>query len=251
MDGSNYSTAAERTFMPRLDQPRSAKTQLPTPKSHPMVSAIMNNLKNLLAAIPVLLLWGCSNPADNVPAAKVSATNATPPAATASTAPARKYAVTPDNSSIEFIGSKVTGSHRGGFKKFDGEVAVVDGHLADAGTRVTIEMESIWTDTDRLTGHLKTPDFFNVAQNPTATFETKSVADQGTNTLVTGNLTLHGVTKEIQFPAEVHVSDDVVNLMAEFKINRFDFDVKFAGKADDLIRKEVVLKLNVKAAKKA
>jgi polyisoprenoid-binding protein YceI len=216
-----------------------------------MVCGIMNNLKNLLAVIPVLLAWGCSNPADNVPAAKVSATNAAPTAKTPSTTPARKYAVTPDNSSIEFIGSKVTGSHRGGFKKFDGEVAVVDGHLADTGNKMTIEMNSIWTDTDRLTGHLQTPDFFNVAQIPTATFETISIADQGTNTLVTGNLTLHGITKQIQFPAEVHVSDEIVNLMAEFAINRFDFDVKYAGKADDLVRKEVVLKLNVKAAKKA
>ena len=48
----------------------------------------------------------------------------------------------------------------------------------------------------------------------------------------------------------MQVSDDVVNLLAEFAINRFDFDVKFPGKPDDLIRKEVVLKLNVKAPKK-
>jgi polyisoprenoid-binding protein YceI len=216
-----------------------------------MVSAIMKN-QNVLLLAPVLFVWGCSNPADNVPAAKVSGTNTTPTAtASPASAPARTYAVTPDNSSIEFIGSKVTGSHKGGFKRFDGEVAVVDGHLANTGNKVVIQMDSIFTDTDRLTGHLKTPDFFNVAQIPTATFETISIADQGTNTLVTGNLTLHGVTKQIQFPAEVHVSDDVVNLMAEFAINRFDFDVKYAGKADDLVRKEVVLKLNVKAAKKA
>ena len=69
--------------------------------------------------------------------------------------------------------------------------------------------------------------------------------------MITGNLTLHGVTKQIQFPAEVHVADDAVNLSAEFAINRFDFDVKYPGKANDLIRKEVVLKLNVKAPKKA
>jgi polyisoprenoid-binding protein YceI len=217
-----------------------------------MVANIMNNLKNLFLATAVLLLWGCSNPADNVPAAKVSATNTTASTpAPAPTAPPRIYAVTPDNSSVEFIGSKVTGSHRGGFKKFEGELAVTDGRLANTGNKVTIDMTSIWTDTDRLTEHLKTPDFFNVAQIPIATFETTSIADQGTNTLVTGNLTLHGVTKQIQFPAEVHVSDDAVNLMAEFAINRFDFDVKYPGKPDDLIRKEVVLKLNVKAAKKA
>ena len=211
----------------------------------------MKALKNLVHLVPVLLLWGCSNPADNVPAAKVSSTNTTETAAVPTPGATRAYAVTPDSSTIDFLGSKVTGSHKGGFKKFDGEMAVVDGRLANSGNKVTIEMTSIWTDTDRLTGHLKTPDFFNVAQIPTAIFETTSVADQGTNTLVTGNLTLHGVTKQIQFPAEVHVADDAVILNAEFAINRFDFDIKFAGKSDDLIRKEVVLKLNVKAAKKA
>jgi polyisoprenoid-binding protein YceI len=213
----------------------------------------MNNLKNLLLTASLLALWGCSNPADNVPAAKVSTTNgaAIANAATAPTAAPRAYSVAPENSSIDFIGSKVTGSHKGGFKKFDGQIAVDNGHVANTGNKVVIDMTSIWTDTDRLTGHLKTPDFFNVAQFPTATFETISVADQGTNAMVTGNLTLHGITKQISFPAQVQVTDDTVSLNAEFAINRFDFDVKFPGKPDDLIRKEVVLKLNVKAPKRA
>jgi len=207
--------------------------------------------KNLLILAPLLIAWGCSNPADNVPAAKVSSTNTTETAAASTPAGStRTYAISSD-STIDFVGSKVTGSHKGGFKKFDGEIAVANGRLANSGSKVTIDMTSLWTDTDRLTGHLKTPDFFNIAQIPTATFETTSVTDQGTNALVTGNLTLHGVTKQIQFPAEVHVAEDVVNLNAEFAINRFDFEIKFPGKPDDLIRKEVVLKLKVKAAKKA
>jgi len=207
----------------------------------------MNTLKNFLLIAPVALAWGCSNPADKVPAATVSNTNSTE-TASAPAAATRTYAITPDGSSVEFVGSKVTGSHRGGVKKFDGQLAVVDGHLANSGSKVVIDTTSIWTDTDRLTGHLKTPDFFNVAQIPTATFETTSVADKGTNTVITGNLTLHGITKQISFPAQVQVADDAVNLKAEFAINRFDFDIKFPGKPDDLIRKEVVLKLNVKAS---
>jgi polyisoprenoid-binding protein YceI len=206
----------------------------------------MNALKNLLVIAPVLLAWGCSNPADKVPAATVSNTNSTE-TANASSAATRTYVIASDSSSIEFVGSKVTGSHRGGFKKFDGQLAVADGHLASTGSKVVIDTTSIWTDTDRLTAHLKSDAFFNVAQIPTATFETTSVADHGTNTVITGNLTLHGVTKQISFPAQVQVADDAVNLKAEFAINRFDFEIKYRGKPDDLIRKEVVLKLNVKA----
>ena len=67
------------------------------------------------------------------------------------------------------------------------------------------------------------------------------------NSLVTGNLTLHGVTKQISFPATIQVSDDAVEVAADFFINRYDFDIKYPGKANDLIRKEVVLKLKVRA----
>src|SRR5262252_5171746 len=105
---------------------------------------------------PLALLVGCSNPADKVAAADVnSKTNTTaepakpPPAAEAKT---RAYAFGPENSSIEFIGSKVTGKHNGGFRKFSGELHVVNGKLADTGNKVVIETASLYADNDRLTG---------------------------------------------------------------------------------------------------
>ena len=59
---------------------------------------------------------------------------------------------------------------------------------------------------------------------------------------------MHGVTKQISFPAKIQVADDAVEIAADFFINRFDFDSKYPGKANDLIRKEVVLKIKVRAA---
>src|SRR5439155_25536432 len=94
----------------------------------------------------------------------------------------------------------------------------------------------------------KTPEFFDVAKIPTATFETTSIVQKTTNSIVTGNLTLHGVTKQISFPAQIQIKPEAVELGAEFFINRFDFDIKYPGNANDLIRKEVVLKLKVKAS---
>ena len=120
-----------------------------------------------------------------------------------------------------------------------------------SGSKVLIDTTSIWADNNRLTGHLKSPDFFDVAQFPTATFETLSITPQATNSLVTGNLTLHGVTKQISFPASIQIASDSLDLIANFVLNRFDFDIKYAGKADDLIRRDVVLKLKIKATKKA
>jgi polyisoprenoid-binding protein YceI len=207
----------------------------------------MNVTKALIGAFPLALWVGCSNPADNVPAASVrSATNSSAKAATPETM-ARYFAFGTNAATISFVGSKVTGKHDGGFRNFTGEFKVEDGHLADTGNKVAIDATSVWADNPRLTGHLKTPDFFNVRQFPTATFETVSIKQSEGNATVTGNLTLHGVTKEISFPATIQLDNDAVSVTAEFVLNRFDFDIIYKGMANDLIRKEVVLKLNVKA----
>ena len=205
--------------------------------------------KFLAASVPILivgLVSGCSNPADNVSAAKVS--TAAKPSGQADVTALKRYTFGPGDSKIEFIGSKVTGSHPGGFNKFDGELFVgADGKLAGHGNKVTIDTTSLYSDGDRLTGHLKSPDFFNVAAHPTSTFVTTTVTQQGTNSNVTGDLTLHGITKQISFPAAIQVSEQAVAVQADFSINRFDFEMKYPGQADNLIRKEVVMKLNVKA----
>jgi len=210
----------------------------------------MIDMKALITLLPLVALIGCSNPADSVPKANVSSSTNSP-AETATKAPdseGKYYSFGPDSSCVEFVGSKVTGSHKGGFRKFAGELRAVNGQLADSGQKVVIDVGSIYTDTDRLTGHLKSPDFFNAAQFPTATFVTASIARKGTNAVVTGDLTLHGITKQISFPAKIDVSENAIDLTANFAINRFDFEIKYPGKANDLIRKEVVLKLKVKAA---
>jgi polyisoprenoid-binding protein YceI len=210
----------------------------------------MNPTKLFAGIIPALLIVGCSNPADNVPAAAVSSATNAPTNSVKAPAPeasAHYFAFGTNSGTIEFIGSKVTGKHNGGFANFVGEFKVVDGRLADAGNKVVIDATSIWADDGRLTGHLKSPDFFDVAKFPTATFVSTSVDQKGDGSTVTGNLTLHGVTKQISFPAKIQVSEKSVNVVAEFFLKRFDFDIKYPGKANDLIREEVVLKLKVTA----
>ena len=204
----------------------------------------MTNKKHLfLCSIAVLglLAVGCSNPADDTADAQVSeATDAAE-----AVAGAVSYTIAPE-STIDFVGSKVTGSHEGGFKQFEGVIAVADGKIV-APSKITIQMDSLWSDSDRLTGHLKNADFFDVPNIPTSEFAVTSM----TESEITGNLTLHGVTKSITFPAEVNITDTEVTLKAEFDIKRFDFGIVYKGKADDLIRDEVVIRLDVKATKSA
>ncbi len=193
----------------------------------------------LLMASFVLLFAGCANPADKTKDDKVAEALD----AVRSVADAKTYTISGD-STISFIGSKVTGSHDGGFKVFAGRIAVAYGTVAPS-SQIKIQMESLWSDSNRLTGHLKNSDFFDVPNFPTAEFVVTSLSENGE---LTGNLTMRGVTKSITFPAEIDVSDGSVALKAEFDIKRFDWGIAYKGKADDLIRDEVVIKLDVMAS---
>ena len=141
----------------------------------------------------------------------------------------------PETSKIEFTGSKVTGSHNGGFKSFEGTWDLVAAKPEDSRLQAEIAMDSTFTDTDKLTGHLKSPDFFDVAKYPKSTFESTGIqagstdakAKNATHT-VTGNLTLHGVTKSIQFPAKIAVAPEAATLDSEFFINRKDFGISLS-----------------------
>jgi len=200
--------------------------------------------------LPALALAGCPNPADNVaPATVTEPAETLSPAGPDGTAQTGKIYTIGEESKFEFTGSKVTGSHDGGFKSFQGQFAVADGKLVPGEQTVEIDMQSIWSDNDKLTGHLKSEDFFSVEEFPASTFAITEVEQNRNDSgaIVTGNLTLHGVTKNISFPAEVEVTDDQVTLKAEFFIKRFDFGIKYPGKADDLIRDEVVIRLDVTA----
>ena len=206
---------------------------------------VTNSLLGLAVALLVGLvgLVGCGNPADGVEEAEVSAASKEPMAAVEG---AKAYAINAESSTIEFEGSKVTGSHSGGFKSFQGTISVADGKIVPP-SEIEIDMASTWSDSDRLTGHLKNADFFDVPSYPTSKFVLTSIEAGTENHTVTGDLTLHGVTKSISFPAEVSVSDSQVGLKAEFFIMRFDFDIVYKGKVDDLIRDEVVIRLDVTA----
>ena len=204
----------------------------------------------------------CEDPAANKPKATTSEpTNASSNTAANSTAtaasPATKgeaLALNPENSNVEFTGSKVTGKHDGGFEKFTGTIDLVNAKPEESSVKVDIEMASVVTDASGLTDHLKTGDFFEVEKFPRSTFaSTKIVADtaKGANAYtVTGDLEMRGVKKSITFPATITVSDADVAVKAEFAINRKDFGIVYAGKADDLIRDDVVLRLDLKSPRK-
>jgi polyisoprenoid-binding protein YceI len=197
----------------------------------------------------LIFLGACSNPASDK--SKAVTGEASQAASPAQTAAGQKYLITPQNSKIEFIGAKVTGSHNGSFQDFSGQIDYA-GNVEQSRVSITIKTDSINTDTPDLTKHLKTPDFFDVAKYPQATFVSTAIkagGDKGASHTVTGNLTLHGVTKSVTFPATINVTPEVASVDANFSINRKDFGINYAGAADNLIRDDVVLKLTIRARK--
>lgn len=201
----------------------------------------------LTILLTALLVCSCSNPATNQPKAVTS--DAAPTSST--TTGGEKYRITPDTSKITFVGSKVTGSHNGSFEKFSGTIDY-NGKPETSKVTITIDANSITTDTPDLTKHLKTADFFDVLKYPEAKFESTAIkggGDKGATHTVTGNLTLHGVTKSITFPATIVVAPDAITVDSTFAINRKDFGINFAGASDNLIRDDVVLTLKIRGVK--
>jgi polyisoprenoid-binding protein YceI len=200
--------------------------------------------------VVAVLSFACADPAANKTKATVG--NAAPESQAAKPANAETLAITPENSKVEFVAAKVTRSHNGSFKQFSGAIDLVNNSPEQSRVTIDVQANSVVTDEPDLTKHLQTPDFFDVAKFPKATFTSTKIeplSSGGTHN-ITGNFELHGVKKAITFPATIQVAADKVIVSAEFSINRKDWNLTYPGKADDLIRDGVVIKLSVNAPRK-
>lgn len=220
----------------------------------------MKHCSFVLILSVVLFTGACRSEVDDAPPAQVSETSATTEtsatsatdtsAAVAQPTPGVPTAkVIKEKSSIEWVGAKVTRDHKGKFRDFDGWIEFSAGQPSRIA--FNIDLNSIESDDEKLTGHLKSPDFFDVAKYPQATFVSTAItpaatgAPAGTTHTLRGNLSLHGVTKEVNFPVTARVTPQGVRATSEFSINRHDWGISYKGAADDLIRDNVLIKLDL------
>ena len=214
----------------------------------------MSRLSPLLSLLLVtggLSLASCSSEIDDKPAATVQDATPAEPAASEAAAPsadAKTLALDSAQSKLEFVGAKVTGDHRGTFKDYSGSLVLnADGSVSKLD--VEVQLGSLAVEPERLLGHLKSPDFFDVEKFPTARFSLNKFTEQASadaTHVVGGELELHGVRKQIEFPAKVSFQDGAVAASALFTINRKDFGIVYPGKPDDLIKDDVLLDLALK-----
>jgi polyisoprenoid-binding protein YceI len=204
----------------------------------------------LLCLLFPLMAGACADPAANKPKASVG--TAAPESAAPKTG-GETLTISPENSKVDFVAAKVTRSHNGAFKQFSGAIDLINNSPEQSVVTINIDTASITTDDDQLTGHLKTADFFDVAKYPKATFVSTKIEPNtagGATHTITGNFDLHGVKKSVSFPATIQMTPESVSANAEFSINRKDFALNYPGKADDLIRDGVVIKLTINVPRK-
>ena len=212
--------------------------------------------KILILAVGIAFFAACNSNTAN----KVETTEKQVAASTDGTA----YALD-STSTVTWTGSKPTGKHTGTFKISDGAFNVKDGSLT--GGAFTINMASLNNQDlagdpeskGKLEGHLKSPDFFDVAKYPTAKFEITAVEPNTDTTqknithIIKGNLTLKDSTKNVAIPARVTVDAKTLTASATFSIDRTLWGMNYKGPdnpQDWIIAKAVELKLNLTAATK-
>ena len=145
---------------------------------------------------------------------------------------AASWNIDPEHSNIGFkVKHLMVSNVKGNFEKFSGTVDINDKDITKSKVEVSIDTNSINTNVVKRDEHLRSADFFDVAKYPVMTFVSKKVAKAGKDKLkVSGDLTLHGVTKEVVLSVEgpsQESKDPWGNIRkgasATAKINRKDF----------------------------
>lgn len=143
------------------------------------------------------------------------------------------FKVDPDHSSVSFNIRHFVSNVPGRFKDFEGTITYDKQNPAASKVEFTAQAASIDTDNKDRDNHLKSPDFFDVAKFPTLSFTSTGVTAKDANTLsVTGDLTLHGVTKKVTIPVSVlgvlpTKGGEKAGFESNFTIDRKDYGIEW------------------------
>jgi len=173
--------------------------------------------------------------------------------------PAGRWVVDPTHSSIAFAVKHMgIATVRGHFREFDGTIEVGD-DLASSRAFGKVKVASISTNDEQRDAHLRSADFFDADTYPEITFEsTRIEAIDGVSSRVYGNLTMHGVTREIRLDAAASGPDQDpwgntrIGLESVGTIKRSDFDMRFnqaLGSGNMMVGDKATISLDISAVK--
>lgn len=175
--------------------------------------------------------------------------------------PAGTWAVDPAHSRVGFAVKHLgIATVRGTFDRFDGSLAT-DGDIADATITATIEAASVNTREEQRDAHLRSADFFDAEVHPQLTFRStaiRAIDDEAFS--VTGDLSMHGVTRPVELRAEVQGletdpwGNERVGLELTGQLSRGDYGMTFnqaLGSGNVLVSDKVKIGLDVSLVKQA
>lgn len=175
---------------------------------------------------------------------------------------AANYEIDAAHSSANFkVRHMMISNVAGSFSKVTGTVVFDAKNLAASKVDATIDVSSVNTREERRDNHLKSPDFFDVAKYPTMTFKSKKFAAAGQGAYkVTGDLTIHGVTKEVVLDL-TGVTPEIKGMGGETriggtattKINRKEFGLTWSKTLDGggaVVGDEVTISIEMELIKK-
>jgi polyisoprenoid-binding protein YceI len=170
--------------------------------------------------------------------------------------------IDPTHSAIQFaVRHMVVSKTRGRFAKWSGKLVFDPEKPAASSVEVSIDPASIDTADAQRDGHLRSPDFFDVEKFPTASFKSTRIEDVGGDRYrVTGDLTLHGVTRPVVLNATYEGTGkdpwggERAGFSATLTIDRKDFGLEWNKALETgglLVGEKVELTLEVEAVKQA
>ena len=171
------------------------------------------------------------------------------------------YKADPAHSSINFtIEHMVINTVHGRFGQFEGSITVdPENGNALKQASATIQAKSIDTGISKRDDHLRSADFFDIVNYPTITFESKEVKKEGSDQVLVGNFTMHGVTKEISLPVKLKGPINVMGgtrlgFEATTKLNRKDYGLVYNKVLETgglMVGEEVAIQINAEFVKQA
>ena len=170
------------------------------------------------------------------------------------------YQIDPVHTSITFsIRHLVISNVKGRFTKFKGTITLDENDLTRSKVDVTIDAASINTGNEKRDEDLRSENFLDVKKYPTITFKSKSIEKTGENTyLLVGDLTIHGVTREVRIPVTFHgiIKDpwgyQRLGAHAAVTINRQDFGISWNKTLEGgglVVGNDVHIDINLEAVK--
>ena len=177
-------------------------------------------------------------------------------------ASASTWNIDPDHSNVGFkVRHLMVSNVKGNFDKHTGTVEINDQDITKSRVEVSIDTNSVNTNVQKRDEHLRSADFFDVAKYPAMTFVSKKVAKAGKDKLkVTGDLTLHGVTKQVVLDVEGPSKESKdpwgtirKGATATTKINRKDFGLAWNKALETggvAVGEEITITLEIEIIKK-